>query len=106
VLALPVLIQDRHGGTVALPCDMDAVWRGFSGISCTEHTPDEVLLLDLLARIAVQVTNEVIARGAVAVFDGEARRINRHAYAPPCAVERFGQRQQGFARFGLDDVGL
>src|SRR5690606_21563914 len=85
---------------------MDAVRRGFGRILRSEQAAKEILLLDFFARVTIQVTDEIIARGAITVVNGEARGIDGYADAAPGPVEGFAQRNRGLAARCLRNIRL
>src|SRR5690606_15523622 len=83
--------QNAHHGSAALLLHVNAIRDRFGRILPAKHAAEDVRLFDLLPEVDVQVTNVVVACGAIAVFDGEAGRIDGNTDTTPCAVEVLGQ---------------
>src|SRR5690606_1814534 len=94
-------IQHLHQRSAALLLYMDAIGNGFSRVLPTEHAGEDVGLFDLLTEVDIQVTDEVVTRGTVAIFDREAGRIDGNAHTAPGTVEVFCQGKCRAVRQGL-----
>src|SRR5690606_29761272 len=64
-----VAYSDHRVG--ALLFDVNAVRGRFRRVLATEQSAEEVLLLDLLARVGIEVADVEVALRAVAIFDRE-----------------------------------